>query len=266
MSTIDEKRVYSDRSGAVTVYVASTVGLAAVSVSGDLVGEFGLVARCDARDVAGADGRLAVATDETVLERDGERFAETGFGPASAVGFDGDALLAAGGDGTVARRCDGDWDPVGTVEGVRALDGDLLAAESGVYRVGDGLTYAGLDDAFDVATAGTPRAATADGLYRLGNGWLDELDGAFRAVAADPATADPGSPGRAHAATADSLYEHRDGEWAAVDLPVAEPVVGVAYGPATYAVTDSGTLLANAGDGWRARSVGLPDAAGLAVR
>ena len=67
--------------------------------------------------------------------------------------------------------------------------------------------------------------------------------------------------------------DHREGrhasrensEWRSVDVPVDEPVAGVAYGEAIYAVTADGTFLADAGDGWRHRSLGLPDVAGVAV-
>lgn len=264
MSTIDEKRVFDDATGRETVYVASSVGVTAVSVSGNTVGEFSLAERCAARDISGVDGRLAVGTDDDVLV--GGAFEETGFGPAVAVGFDGDALLAADADGSVSRRADDEWERVGSADGaVRAIDGDLAAADAGVYQVGDGLRYVGLDGARDVASGETVFAATDDGLYRLGNGWLDELDGEFRVVST--------GGGRAHAATADTLYERRDGDWTAVELPVDEPVAGVARGAAApprngdavYAVTETGTFLADAGDGWRSRSLGLPDVAGVAV-
>jgi hypothetical protein len=257
MSSIDEKRVYDDAAGRETVYVAAGAGVAAVSVSGDIVGEFALAHRCAARDISGSDGRLAVATDEDVLVGDGETFDSTGFGPAVAVGFDGDTLLAGDPEGGVHRLADGDWHSVGSVEGrVRAIDGDLVAAESGVYRVGNDLRHVGLDDARDVAVDGF-LAATGRGLYRLGNGWLDELDGDVRVVASDGE--------RAHAATPDALYERRDGDWTRVETPVEEPVVGVAYGDAVYAVTDSGTFFADAGDGWRTRSLGLSGVRGLVV-
>ncbi len=258
MSTIDEKRVFDDAGGSETAYVASSVGVTAVSVSGDAVGEFSLAEQCSARSVSGSNGRLAVATDDDVLVDDGETFEEAGFGPAVAVGFDGGTLLAADPDGSVARRAGGEWERVGSADGaVRAIDGDLVAVDSGVYRIGDGLRYVGLDDAQDVAVGETVLAATGDGLYRLGNGWMDEMDGAFRVVS--------GADGPAHAATADALYERRDDGWTAVELPVGEPIAGVAYGDAVYAVTESGTFLADAGDGWRSRSLGLPDVTGVAV-
>jgi hypothetical protein len=62
------------------------------------------------------------------------------------------------------------------------------------------------------------------------------------------------------------LYERSENGWRRCDLPVAEPVADVAYGESAYAVTEDGTFLANAGDGWRHRSLGLPGVVGLAVR
>lgn len=287
MTSIDEKRVYADRAGRETVLVASSAGLATVSVSDGLVGEFGLVHRCDARDVAtragraagaSADqqGRVAVATNEDVLLGPVDDLEPAGFGPAVAVGVDGDHVLAGDADGRLGSQphaaSGGDWVDLGRVDGpVHAIDGDLVAADGGVYRVvgNDGgersLQHAGLAAVRDVSAVGVPLAATADGLYRLGNGWMDALDGDVRTVAADPATAQPGRLGLAHAATDDALFEYRDGDWESVPLPVEESVVGVAYGEATYAVTADGTFLADASEGWRSRTLGLPDVGGVAV-
>jgi hypothetical protein len=250
--SIDEKRVYADREGATTAFVAAGAGVARVEVSADIVGEFALAARCTARDVAADDGRVAVATAEDVLVGTAEGFEPAGFGPADAVGYHG-GLLAAG-DGRLARYDDG-WETLTALDGVRAIGGDMVATADGLYRL-DG-TPVGLEGVNDVTTAGRPLAAADDGLYYLANGWMTALEGAFRVVAA--------GDGDAHAATADALYGRRDGEWTTVELPVEEPVAGVAYGDATYVVTGSGTFLANAGDGWRYRSLGLPDVAGIAV-
>lgn len=254
--SLDEKRVYADKAGTTTAFVATGAGVARVEVSDDIVGEFALEHRGTAADLAAADGRLAVATPEDVLVSDGGGFAETDFGPAAAVGFR-DGLVAAG-DGRVARREDGEWTTLGRVDGVQAIDGDMVAADTGVHRL-DG-THVGLSAANDVSTAADPLAATDDGLYYLANGWMAALDGPFEVVGGH-------AGGRAHAATADTLYERAAGgdEWTPVELPVGGPVADVAYGDATYAVTRDGTFLADAGDGWRHRSLGLPDVSAVAV-
>jgi hypothetical protein len=253
---MDESSQVGDRRTSVDVAVASSVGVVVVRVGGDRVGEFGLRDRCTARDVAAADGRLAVATPEDVRV-DGE---PTGFGPAAVVGAGGDGFVAVGPEGRVARRpADGDaWTPLGRLDAAaRAADGDLLATAAGVVHCADGLDSAGLDDARDVA-AGT-YAATGDGLYRRdGTDWRCEHEGAVDAVAA--------AGGRAHAASGETLFERRDGAWRARDLPTAVPVADVGHGPETvYAVTADGTFLADAGEGWRTRPLGVPDVRRLAV-
>lgn len=265
---IDEKRVYGDRTGAVTLAVATGMGVARVAVSGEQVGEFSLASRTATRDVvtapAALGGGVAVATDDDVLLGDTEDLADTGFGPAVAVGRWDDAVLAAGPDGTIAslNAPDGDWVRLATLDAeVRSLDGDLVAASDGVHRfTDDGLRPAGLTDAHDVAAGTLPHAATATGLYRLGNGWLDVLDGDVRVVAI---TTDGGRVARGHAATPDAFFEHRDGDWEACDVPGA--VTDVAHGPRDYAITRDGTFLLRRDDGWHGHALGLPDAVGVAV-
>lgn len=313
MPTIREKRVYVDQGETVEAYVAADLGVAVARVSGDTVGEFSLVERTTARDVAATALGVAAATTEGVLVGDADGFTDAGFGPAVAVGSYDGGVLAAADDGRVAHYDGEQWTAVGAVDGeVRALDADLVAAADGVYRVtDDALAPVGLDDVRDVAAAGVPLAATPDGLYRLGAGWMRTLDGAFDVAASDPVTADAGGLGRAHAATPDALYEHagdseRDGaegdsgeeegtahddteaddagtdgveheadgregeensgDWRRRDLPVDSPVADVAYAAdAVVVLTAAGALAVDAGDGFRHRSLGLRDAASLAV-
>ncbi|QCC46505.1 HVO_0234 family beta-propeller protein [Halobellus limi] len=295
MPTIDEKRVYTDNAGTETVYLASGLGVVAVSVSDDLIGEFGIAHRCQARDVATAGRRVAVATDEDVLVADRDvddegdstvsaaealAFEATGFGPATAVGFDGGAgdtgeLVAGDGDGRVARLGapseaggadaseTGGWTEIGTTGPVRAIDGGLVAAADGVYRMGsDGVTHAGLDDARDVDAE--PLVATGTGLYKLGNGWMDVLDGPVDAVDAGGASAQAAVDGRLYVRRAGDAP---DAEWREERLPVEEPVAAVAHGvEASYAVTEGGTFAVRLPDGeWRYRGVGVRDVVAAAV-
>ncbi|EMA43856.1 HVO_0234 family beta-propeller protein [Halococcus saccharolyticus] len=272
MSSIDEKRVYGPDSEEVALFVASETGLARVAVVGARIGEIELVDRATAHDLAVHDGRIAVATDEDVVLGTDEDAESTGFGRAAAIGSDG-TLLAAAPDGTVARRIDGEWTPVSTVTEPQAIDGELVAAADGVYRCSNtDCQHVGLDAASDVAAAGTPHATTADGLYRLGNGWLPVLDGMFSMMSTDRGTAEPGAIGRAHAATDETLYRHADGEWTTVD-DVDREVVDVAYGGAeseseggVYAVTADGTLLSETDDGWRDHPLGLRGVRALVAR
>lgn len=253
--SITEKRVYGERSGRVTLLVAAAVGVVAVHVAADRVGGYRVEHRCTPHDIAGSAAGTAVATDEDLLF--GEGFEPTGFGPAVATSVLDGTPVAAGPDGSLARL-DGSWEPVGVAEaGVNAIDADLLAGDDGVYRIDDGLQYVGLSAVRDVAAAG-PLAATADGLYALGNGWMDVLDGDFHVVASDGE--------RAHAATAAALYERRETGWRAVSIPVDEPIVDVAYVECPYAVTADGTLLAAAGDDdWRSYPLGVSGVVAMAV-
>lgn len=266
---IDEKRLYGEARTATLAYVATGQGLASVEISGDQVGRFGLVHRGAVRDVASGAGTVVVASDEDVTVIDGDDHGDaeaTGFGPAVAVGV-ADAPVAADADGRVARYTNGEWTPLGTVDGVRALDGDLAATQEGVYRLDGGLDHVGLEDVRDVAAAGVPLAATAEGLYRLGNGWQRVLDERVDVVAADAT--------HAHAASGDTLYTYDEamGGWRTVSLPVGEPIADVAYGECSYVATEPGTFLVDAdpettadgAGGWRSRSLGLPDVTALAV-
>ena len=276
MDSIEEKRVYDDRGGATVVYVASATGLCRVRVSGDAVGSFGLVERRASRDVAARAGELAVATDEDVfvverpaaptgVETDAT-LEVTGFGPAVAVGYDDDVLVAAAPDGRVARWEATEWLPLErrSSADVRAIDGDLLATADGVVRHwGGSLEPAGLSAVRDVSIAGVPLAATDDGLYKLGNGWMRERSGPFDVVAADPRSS-PGELERAHAAAGDTLYEHDDGEWLECERTDAA-IVGVGYGETSYAVTEDGTFLAAGDSGWRSHALGVDEVSGLSV-
>ncbi|MES3517477.1 MAG: hypothetical protein PPP58_07420 [Natronomonas sp.] len=247
-STIDEKRVYSEQTETTSLFVGTELGAARVDVSGDVIGEFSLLRRGAVHDLAAAAGRLVVAAED-VLVGPPKSLKATDFGEADAVGA---APTVAAGDGVF--RYGDRWERTCDRSDVRAVDGRLLATEGGVYRL-DG-SHLGLADAVDVAADG-PYVATESGLYRLGNGWMQVLEAPVTTVSA--------ADGRAHAATPDTLYERRDEEWVPVEIPVDEAVVALAHGPATYAVTESGTLLVDAGDGWRFRSLGVSGVEALAV-
>jgi len=262
MTTIEEKRIFAEKSGRTRAFVGSGVGVAAVSVSADLVGEFGVEYRTPAADVAGRGGQIAVATAEDVVLL-GEEPLGLGFGSASAVGFRDGAVVAGDENGRVATATDPDeWTEVGTAGGaIRAIDGDLVAASDGVYRLGETLDSDGrnLDAAADVASGEVDLAATSDGVYRWDDGWRRELEGEATLVAAD-------ADGRAHAVVDDVFYARANGgEWGSVNLPVDAEPAGVAYGPATYVATADGAFLVDAGDGWRHQPLGLRGVVGCAV-
>jgi len=261
---LDEKRIYEERRAETTAFVACEMGVARVSLSDDQIGRFGLEHRCSARDIAGRDGRLAVATDEDVLVGADGAFTPTDFGPAVAVGV-GDTVVAADETGRVARLDGDEWTVLGSVGVVHAIDDDLIAGAEGVYRVdGDELVALGDRAARDVAVAG-PFAATDDGLFRWHDGWLLEVSGDATVV-----TAEHGDGDRAHAVVDGTLLERVDRSWDAAEPPETG-VADVAYDAATVAVTADGVVMLDpvtAKDGapqWRSRALGLAGVVGVAV-
>ena len=281
MVSIEEKRVYRGEDNSTPVYVAGSFGVAVVETSDDLVGEFGLERQCTARDVASRRGRIAVATDENTLVYGPEGFEPLAVGASTAVGFDGDDLLVAREDGAVFREDGAEWRQLGRLEDVRAIDGPLLASASGVYQAeARDLEHVGLDEVRDVSTAGVPLAATAEGLYTLGNGWMEVASGEFLAVSATERT---GRLGRAHAASTDGVVCYEDDEWHAVEVPTDDPVVALDHGndayespkiegsevvnrsDAVYGATADGTFLLSVGDGWRTQLLGLQGVGAIAA-
>jgi hypothetical protein len=252
MATIEEKRVYAGGERT-TLYLATALGVATVSVSDDRIGEFGVERREEARDVAGANGLLAAACGDVLVGAD---LVETGFGPARAVGTDGESVLAT--DGERVGRYDGEWSTIGEAEGKR-FDGNLLAAED-AYRVGEGLEALGCPAApNDVCAAGDAAfAASDDGLYRFDGEWERELAGPCRVVAAGGDFAAGPEAG--------DFWGRSDGGWRRLDTPATERIADTVRTPeGTYAVTESGTVLANAGEGWRSRETGLRGVRSLAA-
>lgn len=291
MSSLEEKRVYAERETPTPVYVAAEQGLVVARLSGDIVGEFSLARRGACRDVAAGEGALVVAGEESVLvASDGtpSSLTETGFGRAVAVGivrFDADGadgsanVVAADGAGRIARlplpavgdeplaggsaatgATDADWTTLGTVEAARAVDGPLLAAADGVYRLSaDGLTHSGLRDVNDVAGAGAPLAAADEALYDLGNGWMVAREGRHVVVDTD---------GRSvHAVAADGDVVGRvAGTWETVAVPTDDTLVGFGYTDGTVvAAAETGSLFVDAGDGWRSRALGVTGVRAVAV-
>ena len=284
MQTLTEKRVFGSKFGTTALFVASETGLVEVSVSADQIGEFGLAHRGAVQTVAVDNRGVLIGTDDdndvlhsvpdtddesrTVQSREFSPLGDT-FNQAVTVGWGPGGPVAADA-GTVFEwsREGGDWHRLGETEGVRAVDGELVAASNGVYRLGDdGLEHVGLSDVRDVAGHGTPLAATADGLFALGNGWQRVETGAFDRVASD-------GHGHAHAMGPSGLMRHTEGEagsvvdspWESDELPVGSPAVDVAYGSGIVAaITENGTLCVDAGDGWRHQLLGVAVVSGLAV-
>ena len=303
--SINEKRVYAGSTGQNDVYVATEAGLVRVAVSGDKVGSFELVGdRGVVTDVTvcarpGGSPVIVAATDRglytgpmgedpTPVDGDGDDPVAASDDPAAigdnpvAVGDADGALLVADADGTLSQvAVDDDGAPtathrVGRVDGLTAISGPFVTGRDGVYRVDDTtdgesgrggtLVSVGLDDARDVAAAGMPLAATANGLYWLGNGWMPAIEGDATAVAAT-------DEGAALAVVDGHLLAHETGEtdwsaaaWAGTELPVDERPVALAVRPGlAVVVTEAGTLCVEAGDGWRHQALGVPGVAAVAI-
>ena len=290
--SIEEKRVYAGTAGRTDAYVATEGGVVRVALSADKIGAFDMVARDPARDAAVLPRRagpdlLGVATPEGLRVAsvvDDPAFDPVDADPVAsdplvAVGVHDGAFLVAGEGGAVARVDPGDdgTDPtataIGTAPEPRAIDGPLVAASDGVHRVTEpvkpsaapDLVAVGLGDARDVAGAGMPLAATAEGVYWLGNGWMTALEGDATAVAAD-------GDGHAMAVVEGDLFVHDGADeweaetWTAATLPVDEVPAALGYGPGvSVGVTDAGTLCVDAGDGWRHQVIGVRDPAGVAL-
>ncbi|PSQ30765.1 hypothetical protein BRD16_05935 [Halobacteriales archaeon SW_6_65_46] len=245
--SLSEKRVYAG-GAARPAFVATEAGLARVSVSGDLVGEFGLTVREPASDVATDDGRVVAAGDEVRLLT-GDDSEPLGFAGATAVGV-ASGIVAAG-DGRLARYDGDEWTTLAGIEGATAVGAGVVATDDGV--VGFDGTHRGLDAVRDVAG---DYAATATGLYR-GPDWETVFDGAVHAVTA--------RAGRLLTVTDGGDLLERDGDgWRELDPP-GDVADAAATTDAVYAVATDGTFLVDAGDGWRSRALGLPGARRLAV-
>lgn len=263
---LDEKRVYGETRDETAAYVASALGVTRVELAGDQIGRFSLAHQCTATAIAGTDGKLVVGTDEDVLVGTSDGFAATDFGPADAVAIADGTPVAAGSDGEIARLAGDDWETVGTVGRVRRMDGDLVAASDGVYRIDTGLSALGAGKTVrDVAAAG-PYAATADGLLAYdGETWTRVAGGDCTLVAADATSA--------HAISEDGLLERRGEDWRVIEVPVDAAMADLTHGESCYGVTADGTFLVYAAPelspdgqgGWRSRELGVREVSGVAV-
>lgn len=259
MGDLAEDRVYAGGSDESLLFLACDHGLVRVAVSGDRVGEFGLETRANARDVAADDDRIVLGTaDSLLVGSDAAELRDTGLGPTDAVGMDEDGWVRGGADGDVHRETETGTRYLGQLGEIQAIDPPLIATSDGVFLLED-LSHAGLEHVRDVVARPVPRAATASGLYRLGNGWLEENAG-------DATTVVSGGPAEAGAVINGTFYWLDDEEWTSRSLPVEEPIADILLGPAIYIITREGTLLIDAGSGWRSRALGISDVRGMALQ
>lgn len=263
---LDEKRVYGETREETAAYVASALGVTRVELAGDQIGRFSLERECTATGIAGGDGHLVVGTDADVLVGTAEGFVGTDFGPAVSVALADGTPVAAGPDGDLARLVGDDWETVGTVGRVRRMDGDLVAANDGIYRIEPGLpAFGGGRAVRDVAAPG-PYAATADGLFgHDGDTWTRLAGGDCTLVAA--------ADDRVHAISDDGLLERRGDDWHVTEIPIDAAMADLTHGESLYGATADGTFLVYAAPelapdghgGWRSRALGVREVTGVAV-
>lgn len=259
MGDLAEDRVYSGGGDETVLLLACDKGLVRVAVSGDRVGEFGLVTRADARDVAADGDRIVLGTaDSLLVGPDASRLRDTGRGPTEAVGIDENGWVMGGSDGGVHREPGTGTRYLGQLSNIQAIEPPLIASSDGVFLL-EGLSHAGLGHVRDVAATPVPRAATASGLYRLGNGWIEEKAG-------DATTVVSGGTTEGAAVINETFHRFGDDGWTPRSLPTDAAIADVLLGPAIYVITDDGTLLVDAGSGWRSRALGIPDVRGMALQ
>jgi hypothetical protein len=271
----DERQLFGDRREEQTLFVASELGVTQIAVAAAQVGQFSLIERCPATDVAADADLLLVGTEESVLVGTGDGLDSLAFGPAAAVGIDDDWLYAASPNGTVARydrtllaQDDApaestEWETIAEVSGPRRFDGELLATEGGLFRVGESLESLGLTDVHDVSRAG-PLAATASGLYSRQDGeWVSEHDGTATAVVSDG--------DRAHAVIDGAVFERDGGDWQELDLPGESQPRLLAYAGGLSVIHADGSISVAADPetskdgrgGWRSQALGLRGPTGV---
>jgi hypothetical protein len=274
----DERQLFEQRYEETIAYVASEMGVVRVEVARDRVGGFGLVERCSANSIAADAGTVVVGTDEDVRVHTGgsDSFRSLGFGAAAAVGIASGTIYAASPDGRTGRlsgfrESDSSWEQPGDVDGPRRFDGDVLAADSGVFRLGTGIDQVGdLADVTDVARVhGSEErilAGTTDGLHERTDGWESVLERPVDRVLADRDDA--------WVLTSTGELLRRDGRsWTELDTPGSSPVVDIARGGSLYAVTGDGNLhvaadpdmTSDGHGGWRSQHIGVRGVTGLAT-
>lgn len=259
MGDLAEDRVYSGGGDETLLFLACEQGLVRVRVSGDRVGEFGLETRADARDVAADEDRIVLGTaDSFLVGADASNLGDTGLGPTDAVGIDDTGWVRGGSDGGVHRESERGTRHLGQINDIQAIDPPLIGSADGVFLLED-LSHAGLEDVRDVASEPVPRAATGRGLYRLGNGWIEEQGGNATSVSSGKTT-------ELVAVIDGALRSLGEDGWSSSSLSVNERIADVMVGPAIYVITTHGTLLVDAGSGWRSRALGISDVRGMALR
>lgn len=259
MAPLDEDRVYAGGTRDTTLLVATEQGLVRASVTGARVGRFAIAWQGVVHDVAADEERVVVATAEGVLAgSDPTTLEPTTIESATAVGLTDDGWVVGDEEGRVLLVAEDQTRLLGEVAAIRAIDPPMIATPDGVYRL-PAIDAGGLSAVRDVSAHPIPLAATSHGLFKLGNGWISAMAGDASLVTGD-------ASGAAAAVVDGSVYTLRDGDWHPSDFPEAHSIADIGVGPAVYAVSVGGTVLIDAGEGWRHRNLGISPVQRLAVR
>lgn len=235
----------------------------------------------------GIDGEtvFAAGPDGTIGRLDGHeawnwRQSDAGIhadaGVQDGAGIQDDAGIQSGAgvqaDADENREPDPTWQTLGSVDDPASIDGDLLAAESGVFRLGSSIETLGLSGVTDVARDSTGSellAATRDGLYCCSNGEADweqlTTDEYHRVLSVEDGYLTVTDEGTVRRVTGDG--------WTRIEGLEDEPIVDIAQGESLYAVTEAGDLFMAAEpdqttdgyDGWRSQPVGVRGVVGIAL-
>jgi hypothetical protein len=259
MTQIDEDRVYAGGRREATLLVATESGLVSASVTGDRVGRFGIAWHGSVLDVCADGDRVVIATPDGVKAgSEPTTLDSTEIDSATTVGLTDDGWVVGDSGGRV-HLVEGDQTRLlGHVGPINAIAPPLIATDDGLYRLPT-LDDGGLSAVRDVTTDPIPLAATPDGLFKLGNGWIAAVNG-------DGSLVSGASTGAAVAIVDGILYTLSDGDWRPLDPPTTASIADVGVGPALYAVTVGGKVLVEAGAGWRHRNLGISPVRRLAVR
>ena len=236
----DERLLFGERREETTLLAGSGLGVTRIDVAAAQVGQFSLLERGTVTGLATDGSTILVATDEDVFHRTPDGLHALGFGPASAVGLD-DAWLYAASDGEVARL-----DRTAGLAG-ETTDWEHVGAASDPRQFAGNLLAAeklfAVGDELDTVGLDAVRALAADGsLAATAEGVYESRDGDWEKLLDGDATAVVAEIARAHAVVDGRLLERDGEEWTELSLPGgAEPHL-LAYGQTLAVIDTAGTI------------------------
>jgi hypothetical protein len=232
----DERMLFGEKREGTTLLAGSSLGVTRVDVAAAQVGQFSLLDRGTVQGVA-TDGReVIVATDGDVSRRTDDGLQALGFGPAAAVGIDGSWIYAA--DPERVARLDRTG---GSAEWERIGSVDEPRRFAGDLLAADRLVRVG--DGLEPLGLDNVRDLSAAGsLAATADGIYERRDGEWKRLRAGDATAVVAEGGRAHAVVDGQLLERDGAAWTELSLPGgAEPHL-LAYGRTLVVLDTEGTV------------------------